>query len=112
MAKVVLSSHSRFEYAGRHEGRGRASRRRIFNVDLPETLERRLDVTDFATPVSTVDTVTKGNNVRIVIAPTGEYDHVAYQTDNAYTVEIKPTAKEQQEEGRQKSSAIPASACH
>ncbi len=72
----------------------------FFNVDLPETLERRLDVTDFATPVSTVDTVTKGNNVRMVIAPTGEYDHVAYQTDNTYTVEIKPTTKEQQEERR------------
>lgn len=72
----------------------------FFNVDLPETLERRLDVTDFATPVSTVDTVTKGKNVRMVIAPTGEYDHVAYQTDNVYTVEIKPTTKEQQEERR------------
>ncbi len=72
----------------------------FFNVDLPETLERRLDVTDFATPVSTVDTVTKGNNVRMLIAPTGEYDHVAYQTDNTYTVEIKPTTKEQQEERR------------
>lgn len=72
----------------------------FFNVELPETLERRLDVTDFATPVSTVDTVTKGNNVRMTIAPTGEYDHVAYQTDNVYTVEIKPTTKEQQEERR------------
>lgn len=72
----------------------------FFNVDLPETLERRLDVTDFATPVSTVDTVTKGNNVRMTIAPIGEYDHVAYQTDNIYTVEIKPTTKEQQEERR------------
>ncbi|MBI5041073.1 MAG: AMIN domain-containing protein, partial [Gammaproteobacteria bacterium] len=72
----------------------------FYNVDLPEALERRLDVTDFATPVSTVDTLTKGNNVRMVIAPTGEYDHVAYQTDNLYTVEIKPTTKEQQEERR------------
>ena len=72
----------------------------FFNVELPEPLERRLDVTDFATPVSTVDTVTKGNNVRMTIAPTGEYDHVAYQTDNVYTVEIKPTTKEQQEERR------------
>ena len=72
----------------------------FFNVELPEALERRLDVTDFATPVSTVDTVTKGNNVRMTISPIGEYDHVAYQTNNLYTVEIKPTTKEQQEERR------------
>ena len=69
----------------------------LYNVDLPESLERRLDVADFATPVKTVDTFTKGKNVRMVIAPTGEYDHVAYQTNNLYTVEIKPTTKEQQE---------------
>ena len=69
----------------------------LYNVDLPENLERRLDVADFATPVRTVDTFTKGRNVRIVIAPIGEYDHVAYQTNNQYTVEIKPTTKEQQE---------------
>ena len=69
----------------------------LYNVDLPENLERRLDVADFATPVKTIDTFTKGRNVRMVIAPTGEYDHVAYQTNNQYTVEIKPTTKEQQE---------------
>lgn len=72
----------------------------FYNVELPETLERRLDVTDFATPVSTVDTVTKGRNVRMTISPIGEYDHVAYQTNNLYTVEIKPTTKEQQEQRR------------
>ncbi len=69
----------------------------FYNVDLPESLERRLDVADFATPVKTVDTFSKGKNVRMVIAPTGEYDYVAYQTDNLYTVEIKPTTKEEQE---------------
>jgi type IV pilus assembly protein PilQ len=72
----------------------------FYNSGLPETLERRLDVTDFATPVKTIDTFTKGRNVRMVIAPTGEYDHVAYQTDSLYTVEIKPTTKEQQETRR------------
>ncbi|MFN2308250.1 MAG: type IV pilus secretin PilQ [Gammaproteobacteria bacterium] len=69
----------------------------FYNVGLPEALERRLDVTDFATPVKTIDTFSKGRNVRMVIVPIGEYDHVAYQTDTTYTVEIKPTTKEQQE---------------
>lgn len=72
----------------------------FYNTTLPENLERRLDVADFATPVKTVDTFTKGRNVRMVIAPTGEYDHVAYQTDSLYTVEIKPTTKEEQETRR------------
>lgn len=72
----------------------------LYNTSLPENLERRLDVADFATPVQTVDTFTKGKNVRMVIVPSGEYDHVAYQTDNLYTVEIKPTTKEQQETRR------------
>ncbi|MDV3238845.1 MAG: type IV pilus secretin PilQ [Gammaproteobacteria bacterium] len=72
----------------------------FFGAELPENLHRRLDVSDFATPVKTVDTFAKGKNVRMVIAPTGEYDHVAYQTDNLYTVEIKPTTKEEQEARR------------
>ncbi len=72
----------------------------FYDANLPENLERRLDVADFATPVKTIDTSTKGKNVRMVIAPTGEYDYVAYQTDNLYTVEIKPTTKEQQETRR------------
>lgn len=72
----------------------------LYNTSLPDNLERRLDVADFATPVKTVDTFTKGKNVRMVIVPSGEYDHVAYQTDNLYTVEIKPTTKEQQETRR------------
>lgn len=72
----------------------------LYNTSLPENLERRLDVADFATPVQTIDTFTKGKNVRMVIVPSGEYDHVAYQTDNLYTVEIKPTTKEQQETRR------------
>lgn len=72
----------------------------FFGAELPENLHRRLDVSDFATPVKTVDTFAKGKNVRMVIAPTGEYDHVAYQTDNLYTVEIKPTTKEEQETRR------------
>jgi type IV pilus assembly protein PilQ len=72
----------------------------FFGAELPENLHRRLDVSDFATPVKTVDTFAKGKNVRMVIAPTGEYDHVAYQTNNLYTVEIKPTTKEEQEARR------------
>lgn len=67
----------------------------FLNTSLPHKLERRLDVTDFATPVQKIDTFTQGDNVRMVISPTGDYDQLAYQTDNVYTIEIKPLTKKQ-----------------
>ncbi len=57
---------------------------------LPDSLRRRLDVTDFATPVQTINTFTQGNNVRMVIEPRGLWEHNAYQTDNRLVVEVKP----------------------
>ncbi|MCW9058862.1 MAG: type IV pilus secretin PilQ [Gammaproteobacteria bacterium] len=72
----------------------------FINSSLPERLERRLDVTDFATPVKTVDTISRGRNVRMTIDPIGEYEHLAYQTDDRFTVEIKPTTKEELEARR------------
>jgi len=57
---------------------------------LPDSLRRRLDVTDFATPVQTVNTFKQGDNVRMVIEPRGLWEHNAYQTDNRLVVEVKP----------------------
>ncbi len=64
---------------------------------LPEELERRLDVTDFATPVKLVDTENKRDGVRMEITPIGEYEHLAYQSDNQFTVEVRETTKEEKE---------------
>ena len=64
---------------------------------LPAELERRLDVTDFATPVKTIDTESSRDGVRMVIAALGDYEHLAYQADNQFTVEIRETTKEEQE---------------
>jgi type IV pilus assembly protein PilQ len=69
----------------------------FLNSSLPERLERRLDVTDFATPVQTIETSAKGNNVRMVISPSGEYSHLAYQAGNTFTVEVKPLTKQEKE---------------
>ncbi len=69
---------------------------------LPDKLERRLDVTDFATPVKLVDTEQKGNKVRMEITPIGEYEHLAYQSDNQFTVEIRKTTKEEKEQRKKK----------
>jgi len=68
------------------------------NASLPEELQRRLDVTDFATPVKIIDTEATADGVRMVISAIGEYEHLAYQSDNQFTVEIRETTKEEQDE--------------
>jgi len=61
----------------------------IPNTHLPEKLDRRLDVIDFGTPVKVVDTASKGGNTRMAISVVGEYEHLAYQSGNTYTLEVK-----------------------
>lgn len=56
---------------------------------LPEKLRRRLDVTDFATPVTSIDTSAQGENVRMVISPQGLWEYNAYQSDNQFVIEVK-----------------------
>jgi type IV pilus assembly protein PilQ len=70
------------------------------NTNLPQDLHRRLDVTDFATPVKIIDTESRGNDIRMKISAIGAYDHLAYQSDNQFTVEIRETTKEEKEERR------------
>lgn len=65
---------------------------------LASDLERRLDVLDFATPVKTIDTFRQGDNVRVVIEPTGDWEHLAYQSDNIFTVEVREVSKIAQEQ--------------
>ncbi len=62
----------------------------FLKTSLPENLRRRLDVTDFGTPVRTVSAVQSGDKVRMVIEPTGVWEHSAYQTDNQFVLEVRP----------------------
>lgn len=57
---------------------------------LPEGLRRKLDVSDFGTPVQTVTAFQIGDRVRMVIEPKGNWEHSAYQSDEQFVVEIKP----------------------
>ena len=59
-------------------------------VVVPEGLRKRLDVTDFGTPVTAINTIQQGANARITISPKGLWEHNAYQTDNQFVVEVKP----------------------
>lgn len=57
---------------------------------LPENLRRRLDVTDFGTPVRTISTTQSGDRVRMVVEPSGVWEHAAYQTDTQFVLEVRP----------------------
>jgi type IV pilus assembly protein PilQ len=66
----------------------------FLKADLPNALRRRLDVTDFGTPVQTIITTTQGENVRMVIEPTGLWEHSAYQSDSQLVIEVRPVKEE------------------
>ena len=56
---------------------------------LPDTLRRRLDVTDFGTPVQSITTTQQGDRVRMVVEPRGTWEHSAYQSDNQFVLEVR-----------------------
>ncbi len=62
----------------------------FINTTLPPNLQRRLDVTDFGTPVTTVESSNQGKNVRLTVEPRGLWEHSAYQTDTQFILEVKP----------------------
>ncbi len=59
------------------------------NTTLPRNLERKMDVTDFGTPVQFVESFSQGGSARLTIQPRGNWEHAAYQTDNRFIVEVK-----------------------
>ena len=61
---------------------------------LPEALRRRLDVSDFGTPVALINTVQQGQNVRMTIEPRGLWEQNAYQSDTRFVVEVKPVKED------------------
>ena len=60
---------------------------------MPKNLMRRYDVMDFATPVQTVDAVRVDGSSRLVISAQGDFEQLAYQSDNQYTIEVKASQK-------------------
>jgi type IV pilus assembly protein PilQ len=56
---------------------------------LPEGLRRKLDVSDFGTPVQSITSSQAGDRVRMVIEPKGQWEHSAYQSDNQLVVEVR-----------------------
>ena len=61
----------------------------LLKTSLPEGLRRKLDVSDFGTPVQMISAVQSGDRVRMTIEPKGQWEHSAYQSDNQLVVEIR-----------------------
>jgi len=75
--------------------RGGRIRLTMPGLSVPDELRRRLDVTDFATPVTQVDTFTEDGHAVVEIRPEGAYDYIAYQSGSSFTVSVeKLTEKE------------------
>ena len=74
----------------------------FINTAVPRNLERRLDVTDYGTPVLNVDTFAQGANARILIEPKGEWEHSAYQSDKKFIVDIKQLVEDPSKSNRAK----------
>jgi len=70
-------------------------------ASVPESLRRRLDVTDFATPVTRIDTFVEDGNAVVEIRPEGNYDYIAYQSGSQFTVSVEKLTEQEAEERRE-----------
>jgi len=68
-------------------------------LTMPDTtvapaLIQQLDVTDFATPVEVIEVYQQGDQTVIEVVPSGEFDYLAYQSDQGFVLEVKPVIEE------------------
>jgi type IV pilus assembly protein PilQ len=71
------------------------------DLEVPEELRRRLDVTDFATPVQRIDTFVEGGNAVVEIVPEDNYDYIAYQSGEEFTVSVERLTEQEAQERRE-----------
>ena len=79
-------------------GTGAGVKRSFKDAWLPPELRRRLDVVDFATPVSLVSATQEGESSVLNVSAGGDFDYLAYQTDNEYVLSIKPLTEQEKQE--------------
>ncbi|HOW74895.1 MAG TPA: type IV pilus secretin PilQ [Candidatus Competibacteraceae bacterium] len=68
---------------------------------LPKGQQRRLDVTDFATPVTTIEALNQGGNARLSIQPSPPFEYLAYQANDLYVIEVRPPQKTAEDEEKE-----------
>lgn len=66
------------------------------DTSLAAPLQKRFDVTDFATPVNFIEASSQGANVQVIVQPdtNTNYEHLAYQSDNLYILEVREIPEE------------------
>jgi len=72
------------------------------NTRLPPNLQRKYDVTDFGTPVQDFSVTSEGNNTKVVIDSTGDFEHTAYQVNDKFVVDVNPLTPEQKAKQQEK----------
>lgn len=72
------------------------------NTQLPKNLVRRMDVTDFSTPVQYIDAENTPTGARLVIHPKGQYEKLAFQSDTLFAVEFSPVSAQSTQVAQQK----------
>ncbi len=66
----------------------------FLNTDVPTNLQRRLNVTNFNTPVIYVDTMKQGKNGQMVIEPKGNWEQSAYQADKKFIIDVRQVVED------------------
>lgn len=69
----------------------------VMSTEVPQSLVRRLDVTDFGTPVVAVETRPKDTHAQIDIQTAGEFEFMSYQSEDLLTVEVRRRSKAEKE---------------
>jgi type IV pilus assembly protein PilQ len=73
------------------------------DTQLAATLQKRLDVMDFGTPIQFIDSISNKRGSRVIVQPaTQNFEQLAYQSDKQFTVELKPMSREAIEENKKK----------
>jgi type IV pilus assembly protein PilQ len=66
----------------------------FLKTGVPATLRRRLDVTDFGTPVSRITTTPQGENTRMAVDVHGNWEQSVYQSDTQLVIDVKPVRED------------------
>lgn len=66
----------------------------FINTDMPAKLQRRLNVTNFNTPVLYIDAMKQGKNTRMVIEPQGNWEQSAYQADKRFIIDVRAVVED------------------
>lgn len=91
-ARVIVSMDRPGASMSVEEGTGTLSLD-IFNSSLPASLDQRLDVMDFATPVQLIDSFGVNSGTRVVLTTSGLYEHLAYESGNDIILEVSPLSQ-------------------